>query len=186
MENMRVFTKYGAVGKKATLRYFLIEDGQFVEGKPGGCGGGKAIKKKLSLKKAKVTLENMRDLKNGSVKWTNPNDDYRLQITLVAPKKGKKDKEYYVYSNDLDELKGLLVQIKLEADAENTKKINEQVQSVSHINVFQAVDDFWQKMSDHARTLDEKIDMKPSPLVNLKSELKSTFKVGEAVSDVQR
>ena len=125
MENMRVFTKYGAVGKKATLRYFLIEDGQFVEGKPGGCGGGKAIKKKLSLHKAKVTLESMKDLKNGSVKWTNPNDEYRLQITLVAPKKGKKDKQYYVYSNDLDELKGILVQIKLEADAAKTKEINE-------------------------------------------------------------
>jgi hypothetical protein len=39
-------------------------------------------------------------------------------------------------------------------------------------------------MSDYANTLDEKIDMKPTPLVNLKSELKSTFKVGEAVSGV--
>ena len=49
MDNMRMFVKYGAVSKKPTQRYFLIENGAFTEAKPGGCGGGKTIKKQLSL-----------------------------------------------------------------------------------------------------------------------------------------
>ena len=49
LDNMRMFTKYGAVSKKPTQRYFVIENGTFTEAKPGGCGGGKTIKKQLSL-----------------------------------------------------------------------------------------------------------------------------------------
>lgn len=111
----RHFHKLGKVQSCIVLkRLFVIDNDKFIQYKN---EDSSQPTQKINIASSKVKLESLAsDGKDSKAKWTDTSAIFRVRITLEDKIK-KKKRDVFVYSNDLHELKALLVKVKYAASA---------------------------------------------------------------------
>ena len=129
MDDKKPFHKFGSKLGGVKTRYFVLDDDSFIYYAD---KNATVAKKSLSLGSAAVVIENKDEVKPKKLKkWTSKNAQNRVAITLAN--QGAK-KKYYVYSDDLNLLKSLMVKVKVAANPTLKEILSNEVQKMSLIH----------------------------------------------------
>ena len=129
MDDKKPFHKFGSKLGVVKTRYFVLDDDNFIYYVD---KNATVAKKSLPLGNAAVVIENKDEVKPKKLKkWTSKSAQNRVAITLAN--QGNK-KKYYVYSDDLNLLKSLMVKVKVAANPSLKEMLSGEVQKINLIH----------------------------------------------------
>ena len=138
MDDKKPFHKFGSKLGGVKTRYFVLDDDSFIYFAD---KNATVAKKSISLGSAKVVIENKDEVKPKKLKkWTSKNAMNRVRLTLANQ---GSEKKYYVYSDDLNLLKSLMVKVKVAANPSLKESLSNEVQKMSLIHKVCQFDQFW-------------------------------------------
>ena len=194
MDAQRTFHKDGGKIGKDLVRYFAIDDKNFIQSKPEGFCVGPIMKanskmsSKLTPLLGSIVVLESRDEATAKKthKWTSKDAKETMRVSISFKTKDKVDKTYFIYSSDLDYLKKLAVDVKCVSNPALTKKIKKKATKAINIDKTLLIDSFITNVREHVDKKIEKFTMTKSNVVIRKSDLRSSFRKGEAVTSIQR
>ena len=136
--DLRPFHKFGAKLGTVKTRYFVLDDDNFIyyEDK-----NSTVAKKSIPLNGSTVMIESKEEAKaHKTKKWTSKNAGHRVAICLRV---GGTRKKYYVYADDLNLLKALVVKIRVAANPGLKEILANEVMKINLIHRTCQFDSFW-------------------------------------------